>query len=382
MITKCRPLIMSSVLALAALFLGSADARAIETKAREALLIDFNTGAVLFEKNPDARMPPASMSKIMTAYLAFERIQQGRLSLDDEIPISEKAWRKGGSKMFVEINSRVKVADILRGIVVQSGNDAAIALAEALEGSEEAFAEEMTRKARELGMDDSRFRNATGWPDPDHHMTARDLATLAKATIQNFPDFYSIYAETTFTYNKIKQGNRNPLLYKGLGADGLKTGHTSKAGYGLTASVERSGRRLILVINGLKSVRDRTRESETLIEWGFREFENYGLLKADETVETADVWLGEAAKVPLVLEQDLTLTLKRSARKKLKVSVVYDEPVPAPITRGQRIATLRIKAPNTDTIEIPLVAGQDVARLGVLRRVVAAVGYLIWGAGD
>ena len=368
-------------LGVGALALSTGPASAIDTTAREALLVDFHTGAVLFEKNADTPMPPASMSKIMTAYLAFERIKQGRLGLDDEIPISEKAWRKGGSKMFVKVNSRVKVADILRGIIVQSGNDAAIALAEALEGSESAFADVMTQKARQLGMMDTQYRNATGWPDPDHHMTARDLVTLATATIRDFPEFYPIYSETTFTYNKIKQGNRNPLLYKGVGADGLKTGHTNAAGYGLTASVKRAGRRLVLVINGLASVRARTSESQSMIEWGFREFDNYDLLTAGETVESADVWLGTAKTVPLVLEEGLTLTLGRSARKKLKVAVVVEEPVPAPITKGQRIATLRITAPDTKTIEVPLVAAEGVERLGVFNRVIAAVGYLIWGAG-
>jgi serine-type D-Ala-D-Ala carboxypeptidase (penicillin-binding protein 5/6) len=354
---------------------------AIDTSAREALLIDFDTGTVLFEKNADVPMPPASMTKIMTAYLAFERIKQGRLSLDDEIPISEKAWRKGGSKMFVEVNSRVKVSDILRGIIVQSGNDAAIAIGEALEGSEEAFAELMTEKASQMGMKNTQYRNATGWPDPEHYLTARDLVMLATATIRDFPEFYPIYSEKTFTYNKIKQGNRNPLLYKGIGADGLKTGHTNEAGYGLTASVKRAGRRLVLVVNGLASVRARTTESQSLIEWGFREFDNYNLLSAGDTVEKVDVWLGTEKRVSLILERDVSLTLPRSARKKLKATVVVEEPVPAPITKGQRIATLKITAPDTKTIELPLLAGESVQRLGVLNRAMAVVGYLLWGAG-
>jgi serine-type D-Ala-D-Ala carboxypeptidase (penicillin-binding protein 5/6) len=366
---------------LLALAMDAAPANAIDTTAREALLIDFDTGAVLFEKNADTPMPPASMSKIMTAYLAFERIKQGRLGLDDEIPISENAWRKGGSKMFVKVNTRVKVSDILRGVVVQSGNDAAIALAEALEGSEAAFAEAMTVKAQQLGMTNTQYRNATGWPDPEHRMTARDLVILAAATIRDFPEYYPIYSETTFTFNKIKQGNRNPLLYKGIGADGLKTGHTNAAGYGLTASVKRAGRRLILVINGLESVRKRSRESQALIEWGFREFDNYELLKAGEAVENVDVWLGVAKTVPLVLEEDVTRTLARSARKKLKVTVVVKEPVPAPILKGQRIATLKITAPDTPTVELPLLAAESVEQLGMFNRVVAALGYLVWGAG-
>jgi len=360
--------------------LGGGEARAIESVAREALMIDFETGAVLFDKNSNVLMPPASMTKIMTAYLAFERIKEGRLSLDDKVSISEKAWRKGGSKMFVDLDSRVKVSDLLRGIIVQSGNDAAIALAEALEGSEAAFAEKMTRKGHQLGMASSEFRNATGWPDPKHRMTARDLVTLATATIRNFPEFYPLYSETTFTYNKIKQGNRNPLLYKGIGADGLKTGYTKAAGYGLTASVKRGERRLVLVVNGLTGVRERTRESLSLIEWGFREFDNYDLLKAGETVETLDVWLGNAKTVPLVLEKDLRLTLPRSARKKIKLSVVAEEPVPAPIIKGQRIATLKVAGPGIEIREFRLLAGEGVAQLGMFKRVPAAVTYLLWGA--
>jgi D-alanyl-D-alanine carboxypeptidase (penicillin-binding protein 5/6) len=375
-----------TVLGLCAVTIGASviaagPASAIDTTAREAILVDFDTGAVLFEKNADERMPPASMSKIMTVYLAFERLKEGRLRLEDEIPISEKAWRKGGSKMFVELNSRVKVADILRGIIVQSGNDAAIALAEALGGSEEAFADVMTAKARQLGMANTQYRNATGWPDPDHYMTARDLMTLAVATVRDFPDYYPIYAETTYTYNEIKQGNRNPLLYKGIGADGLKTGHTEEAGYGLTASVKRADRRLVLVVNGLDSVRSRTSESQALIEWGFREFDNYTLLRAGQPVEKVAVWLGTAKTVPVALKDDLTLTMLRSARKKAKVSVVVNEPIAAPIQKGQQVATLRITAPDTETIDLPLLAAESVERLGMFKRVMAAVGYLIWGPG-
>ncbi len=358
------------------------DAHARDTEAREAIMIDFQTGSVLLEKNPDTSMPPASMSKIMTVYIAFEELAKGTLSLDDTIPISEKAWRKGGSKMFVDIDSEVKVADILRGIIVQSGNDAAIALAEAISGSEAAFAEKLTAKAAELGLTGSRFRNATGWPDPEHRMTARDLAVLAIATIRNFPEYYPLYSETEFTYNDIKQRNRNPLLYSNFGGDGFKTGHTRAAGYGLTASVVRDGRRLILVINGLKRVGDRTGEAKRLIEWGFREFNNHVLFEKGETAERAAVWLGAEKTVRLVPDQDVLVTLKRSARRKLKASVHYDEPVPAPIAKGQRIATLKVTVPGKEPLLFPLVAGDDVAKLGVLSRAFAAIGYFVWGPGD
>lgn len=354
---------------------------ALDTSAREAILIDYDTGAVLFEKDANKPMPPASMTKIMTVFMAFERLKDGRLSMDDTIAISEKAWRKGGSKMFVKVNTRVAIHEILRGIIVQSGNDAAIALAEALAGTEEAFAEEMTRRAHELGLTNTTFRNATGWPDPEHRTTAHDLAQLAIETIRRFPEYYPIYAETKYTYNKIKQGNRNPLLYKNMGADGLKTGHTEVAGYGLTASAIRNGRRLVLVVNGLDSVKARSQESEALIDWGFREFDNYELFKKGATVAEADVWLGDAKTVALTTDRDVLLTIQRTSRPKMKVSVVYEGPIPAPITAGTQIATLKVSAPEMDDVSIPLYAAEDVGQLGVFGKVGAAVEYLVWGSG-
>lgn len=364
---------------LAAALPSAAGAAKVETNAREAILIDYDTGQVLFEKDADTLMPPASMTKIMTVFLAFERLADGRLKMDDEIPISEKAWRKGGSKMFVEVGSRVSVHDILRGIIVQSGNDAAIALAEAIAGTEEAFAELMTEEAAAIGIEGATFRNATGWPDPEHRITARGLATLARETIRRFPEHYQIYGETTFTYNDIKQGNRNPLLYKGMGADGLKTGHTENAGYGLTASASRGDRRLILVVNGLESVRQRSSESERLLEWGFREFDNYKLLERGEVADTAAVWLGETPTVPLVTDEDLILTMPRAARKEMRVSVEYEGPIPAPIVKGQVLARLRVSAPDMEDHVVALRAGEDVAKLGPFGRIAAAVGHLIWG---
>jgi D-alanyl-D-alanine carboxypeptidase (penicillin-binding protein 5/6) len=375
------PAILRSLL-FATLFLLLAwhPAAAIETSAREALLLDAETGTVLLEKEADTSMPPASMSKIMTIYLIFERLKDGRLSLDDEFLVSEKAWNWGGSKMFVEVGKQVRVEDLLRGVIVQSGNDASIVLAEGVGGTEEAFAEEMTRKARELGMTGSSFANATGWPDPNQRMTARDLAILVRRTIEDFPEYYSIYAETEFTYSGIRQGNRNPLLYKSLGADGLKTGHTEEAGYGLTASAERDGRRIILVINGLDSVRARAEESARLINWAFREFDNYALFTPGEVVEEAPVWLGAETSVPLILPEGLTLTLSRKARASMKVTVSYVSPIPAPIAEGQRLATLTLTAPETEPIEIPLQAGNAVGRLGLFGRINAGVRFLVFGA--
>lgn len=375
-------------LCLAALvvFLGTLarPAAALETIAREALLIDADTGAVLFEKDPDVDMPPASMSKLMTIYMIFERLKEGRLSLDDTFQVSENAWRKGGARsgsstMFLEPGKRVRVEDLIRGIIVQSGNDACIVAAEAISGTEEAFAEEMTRKARQLGMERSTFRNATGWPHPEHRMTARELAILAKSTLTEFPDFYHYYSESEFTYNGIRQHNRNPLLGKGLGADGLKTGHTKEAGYGLTATAKRGERRLILVVNGLPNRRSRRTESAKLFDWGFREFDNYALFKAGETVVDANVWLGEKATVPLVTKDPMKLTLSRKARADMKVKVNYVDPIPAPIKAGDELATVTIEAPGHDPVEMPLVAAEDVVQLGVFGRLNSAFRYIIFG---
>ena len=357
---------------------------ALETIAREAILVDATTDAVLLEKNADAPMAPASMSKMMTVYMAFERLRDGRLSLDEAFSVSETAWRKGGAKsgsstMFLEPGTRVKVEALLRGIVVQSGNDASIVIAEGLSGSEMAFADEMTLRGRALGLRDTTFTNATGWPDPDHLTTARDLAILAKRTIQDFPEYYHYYSERSFTYNDIRQGNRNPLLYKDLGADGLKTGHTAASGYGLTASVARGDRRLILVLNGLPSIKTRARESERLIEWGFREFGNYRLLKAGEEVTEADVWLGENPTVPLLVKSDLLITLSRKSRRQMKVIVTYEGPVPAPIRSGDDVAKLVVTAPDVEPVTVPLVAARDVPQLGLFGRLGAALKSILWG---
>ncbi len=359
-------------------------AAAIETIAKQPILIEVTTGKVLFEKNADQPMPPASMSKMMTAYMIFERLKNGGLSLEDTFPISEDAWRRGGAKsggstMFLEPGKRAKVEDLIRGIVVQSGNDACIVVAEALASSEKAFAEEMTKKGRELGLTHSVFKNSNGWPDPEEVTTARDLALLARKTIENFPDYYHYYGEQEFTYNGIRQINRNPLLYKDMNVDGLKTGHTEASGYGLTASAVRDGRRLILVVNGLESKKDRSREPERLISWGFREFNNYKLFDAGEKVTTADVWLGEEAKVPLVIDRQLLITLPRSARPQMKVTVRFDNPVPAPIAKGAAVAKLVVTAPGMEPIEAPLKAGAEVHRLGLLGRLVAAFKAIIWG---
>ena len=376
-------------LALAAVFVAAALpalGQAMEPQARQALIVDMKTGAVLLEKNADEVMPPSSMSKMMTVHMLFEKLQKGEIKLTDELPVSEKAWRIQGSKMFVPIGGRVKVEDLIRGIVIQSGNDACIVVAEGLAGSEEAFAEQMTKRARELGLTKTVFKNASGWPHPEHVTTARELAIIAKHTIEGFPEYYKYYSEINYTFNGIKQGNRNPLLYKQTGADGLKTGHTEAGGYGLTASVKRGDRRIIMVVNGIMvpnsaaGLRTRAQETEGLIEWAFREFENYSLFKAGEPVQSAGVWLGDAKSVPLVAGDDMVVTLPRKARQGMKVTAVYQEPIAAPIQKGQQVGKLVIAAPGVPNRELPLIAGTSVGQLGPAGRITAAVSYLIFGA--
>ncbi len=361
-----------------------APASAIETNAREAILIDADTGTVLFEKGADVSMPPASMSKLMTVYMVFQKLKNGALSLGDKFTVSENAWRKGGAKsgsstMFLLPGEQPRVEDLLRGIIVQSGNDACIVIAEGVAGSEDAFAELMTEAGRQIGLTNSTFRNATGWPHPGHRMTARDLSILARRTIIDFPEYYRFYAETEFTHNKVRQTNRNPLLYKNMGVDGLKTGHTEEAGYGLVASAKRNDQRLILVVGGLDSRKQRSVEPQRLLEWGFRTYRNYTMFAAGEEVDVAEVWLGDKGRVPLLIERGVKLTLPRSARPSLQATVIYDNPVPAPVVKGAVIGKLRITADGMEPLEIPLAAGDDVNRLGFFGRMNSAMRFLLFG---
>jgi D-alanyl-D-alanine carboxypeptidase (penicillin-binding protein 5/6) len=351
----------------------------LDTQAEQAILVDFASGTVLLEKNADERMYPASMTKLMTAYLVFERLKNGTLSLDDTFPVSEKAWRKGGSKMFVEVGDRVAVEDLLRGIIIQSGNDATIVVAEGLAGSEEAFARRMTEKARELGMMDTQFRNASGWPDEEHYTTARDLSKLAVSLISSFPEFYHLYSETEYTYADITQQNRNPLLYRGIGADGLKTGYTEASGYGLTASAMRDGQRLVVVVNGLPNDRARGAEAERLLDWGFREFVSLRLFAPGETVSDVPVWLGVETHVPLIVEDAVEVVLRRAARPDMTVTLRTREPIAAPIEAGTPQGEVVIEAPGLDPVTVPVVAGEPVGRLGSFGRLRAALEYLVFG---
>lgn len=337
-----------------------------ETAAKQALVMDYDTKMVLFEKNADQRMPTSSMSKVITMYTVLDSIKSGKLAKDTGLTVSEKAWRMGGSKMFIEVGKQIKVEDLIRGVIVQSGNDATIVLAEGVAGTEEAFAGMLNAEAQRLGMTNSHFMNASGWPDPEHYSTARDLATLAWHTISDFPDEYHYYAEKEFTFNNIKQPNRNPLLYRNIGADGIKTGHTEEGGYGLMASGTMNGRRVILVLNGMDSESTRAQEGARLLEWGLKAFENLTLFKAGVEVDSARVVLGKKEAVPLTVGSDMMVTLPLSVKNDLKVQVVYDGPLEAPILKGQKVGVVRVEVPRVGTVEAPLVTAESVERIGFL----------------
>jgi serine-type D-Ala-D-Ala carboxypeptidase (penicillin-binding protein 5/6) len=323
-------------------------------------------------------MTPSSMTKLMTAYIVYGMLKSGRLKLDQDLPVSERAWRMGGSKMFVQIGTQVKVEDLVRGMIVQSGNDACIVLAEGIAGSEEQFVELMNQKAKELGLTNSSFRNATGWPDPEHRMSVRDIATLSRRLIQDFPEYYRYDSEKSFKYNNIDQENRNPLVQKGL-ADGLKTGHTEEGGFGIVASAMRGGRRVIVVLNGLTSMHQRGEESERLLEWAFREFEDVTLFTAGDTIEQAPVWLGNAPSVPLVSGRELQVTMPRNWRTKAKVTLVYDSPIRAPVVRGTTLGSLSVSGEGVPDMSVPLLAGTDVPRLGLPGRALAVLSHYVTG---
>ncbi len=371
------PLAVAAAVEPAAAALGT-----IDTEARNAYIVDFDTNAVMLDKGADQRIAPASMAKIMTAYVVFDYLKKGRVSLEDTLLVSERAWAKhktDESNMFMPLGAQVKVEDLLRGMIIQSGNDACLVLAEGLAGSEGAFVDELNETAHKLGLDSTHFANVDGMPDPEEYTTAHDLAVLARRIIVDFPEYYHYDSEKEFTYNNIRQGNRNPLLYKDLGADGLKTGHTEEAGYCLTASAIRNGRRVIMVLAGMPTMKSRDTESARLIDWAFREFSDFKIVKAGEPVDDAPVWLGTVATVPVASAVDVIVTLPRAARRDLKVSVAYDGPIKAPVAPGAAAGRLVVTAPNTDPITVPLVAQGTVERLGAFQRAAFAAGYLLFG---
>ncbi|MDK9696010.1 MAG: D-alanyl-D-alanine carboxypeptidase [Siculibacillus sp.] len=344
----------------------------IEVKADVALLVDHVTGAVLFEKNPDKLFFPASLTKMMTVAVAFREVKEGRLDLTADFPVSEHAWRTGGapsrtSAMFAPIHSRVTVSDLFQGIMIQSANDGAIALAEGLAGSEAAFAEKMNARAKELGMEQTNFANPTGLPDPGNRTTARDLVKLAAHLVRDHPDLYKIYAQPEFTYNKIRQFNRNPLLREFPGADGLKTGYIKESGYNLVGSAIQSGQRLTVVIGGAQNEKDRAEDARKLLDWGFRTFETVHLYGADEAIGEAAVFGGTASGVPVASPKPIAILIQKGNRDKLKARVVYSGPIKAPVAKGQPIGRLVVTRNDSVVQEIPVEALQAV-EAGTLRQ--------------
>ncbi len=345
-----------------------------DTLAQYAFIMDYNTGTVLMDKLADQPMHPSSLTKIMTCYIVFAMLRTGRLKLDQLLPVSEKAWKMQGSKMFVPLNGQVSVQDLIQGVVIQSGNDACIVLAEGIAGSEQQFVSMMNEMAPKMGLRNSHFMNCTGWPDSNHLMSARDIALIAYHLIHDYPEYYHFFSEKEFTFNKITQGNRNVLVDKRL-ADGLKTGHTDAGGYGLCASSERNGRRVIMVVNGLTSMNMRAHESERLIEWSFNQFENVRLFNKGDIVEQAPVWMGAQETVPLVAGENLVLTLPVGMREKLKVTLDYNAPLSAPVMKGQNVeASLSVKNGGI-TVQVPIIAGETVEKANIISRMMKNVSY-------
>ena len=361
-----------------------AQSNKFETIAPYALIMDFETGQILYEKDARRPVPPASMTKIMTAEIVFEQIRKGNLTMDTEFIVSEDAWRRGGFKsgsstMALAPKSSVRVEDLLRGVIIQSGNDACIVLAEGIAGSESAFADMMNQHAKDIGLKASTFRNATGWPHPEHKISLHDLGQLARRAIMDYPEYYKMYAEDEFTWNGVTQPNRNPLLGRFEGADGLKTGSTTEAGYGLVGSAIRGDKRRIIVVNGLESKSQRRSESLRLMRAAFENFRTYKLYEAGALVGKADVFMGKVPTVNLVTEDAVIIGLERSLRSNMSVEIRVKQEVPAPIAKGDHIADLVIKTPNMPEKTLPLLAESDVKRKSAFGRAVGALVRLIQG---
>jgi D-alanyl-D-alanine carboxypeptidase (penicillin-binding protein 5/6) len=357
-------------------------APSFDTDAPIAYMTDLSSGAVLFEKNADKQIPPASMAKMMTVYVAFDLIKKGKLKLDDKFRVNEATWIKWnnqGSAMFLGVGDQVSISDLLHGIVTLSGNDACVVLAEGIAGTEEAFVELMNKRAKELGMSKSRFGNSNGWPDEGRTMvTARDLANLGSSTVNNFPKLYNtFYGQDEFEWNGIKQSNRNPLMGKVAGSDGLKTGHTEEAGYGFTGSAEQKGRRLVSVLAGLDSYGGRIEESVKFMNWGFNAWEPKKLFDKGTKIQNAEVQLGDSSTVSLVAAKDLFATIPKASDGQISMKVTYNGPIKAPIVKGQPIATLIVTTADAGQQSVSLVAGEDIGEAGFFDRVWAGLKSLL-----
>jgi D-alanyl-D-alanine carboxypeptidase (penicillin-binding protein 5/6) len=373
-----------SLLLVLALAAAPAGAQTYQAQVGQAILVDAGSGAILYEKDADKPVPPASLAKLMTAELVFRALAEGRIKLDDTFQISENAWRNGGasaggSTMFAVVKSSVRVEDLLRGLIIQSGNDAAIALAEGLAGSETVFAKSMSDRARELGLARSTFRNASGRGDPEQLTTMREMEKLAAHIIATYPQFYPIFGEKQFTWNKITQLNRNPLLTMDIGADGLKTGNIDESGFGLVGSAVQNGQRLIVALNGAKTARDRAEEGRKLLLWGFRSFEPRHLFDAGETVGAANVYGGEKASVPLVSGKEILVLSPRGGGERMSAEIVYAAPLRPPVARGQTVARLKVYRGSTLALDAPLQAAEDVEQGSLTRRATDAAWELATG---
>ena len=375
-----RPTIAALALLAASSLSSIAVAEPVATNAKHLYIVDFQTGSVLYDKMGTERLAPASMSKLMTVYMLFDALKRGDVKLTDSFHVSEKAWAMQGSKMFVDIDSAVKVEDLIRGMIIQSGNDACIVVAEGLAGSEEAFAERMNKKAKEIGLTGSNFTNSTGWPDPNHYMTAKDIEVLSERLIRDFPEYYPYFSEHEFTWHGIKQGNRNPLLYRtGSGVDGLKTGHTEDAGFGVSATAVRDGRRIIMVVHGLTGMQERADEAGQLLDWAFRETGNYTVASKGSVLADAPVEYGDSPAVPLTVSQDLVLTLPKGDREKVTAKAVVNTPIMAPIASGQEVGKLIVTVPNMPEFAYPLVAAKDVPEVGLGGRIMVNFKRMVFG---
>ena len=359
----------------------------IEIKARTAILQDYLSGEILYEKEPDRSIYPASMTKIMTSIIAFDLIKSGDLNLDEKFIISEKAWRlstAGYSSMFVMVGDEVSVEDLLKGIIVASGNDACIALAEGIAGTEEEFAIMMTSKAKEIGMDNTNFANSSGINDPDNYSTVRDIMIMSNYLIKNHPEYYKWFAETEFTWDRtggdpITQGNRNPLLYKNMGADGIKTGYLAVEKYSLASSIEKKGRRLIAVGSGFETKSSRSRESSKLLTYGLTNFDLVEISKSKVPLDKVDVWLGKESTVDVYTKNDIYKIIKKGQKRKLKIKVVYSGPIEAPIKKDQILAKLKIIYDQELIGEYNLLSQKDVKKVNIFSRLMKSINYLIWG---
>ena len=355
--------------------------------ARTAIVVDFHSDEVLYEYEPDIQIYPASMTKIMTTIIAFDLIKKNKLSLDDKFIVSENAWRlseSGYSSMFIMVNDEVSVENLLKGIIVASGNDACVALAEGIAGSEETFAEMMNEKADEIGMNSTNFSNSSGINDPDNYSTVRDIALMSKYLIANYPKFYKWYAEKTFTWDRtggepIKQGNRNPLLYKNIGVDGVKTGYLAVEQYSLASSMQKDTRRIIAVGSGFPNKQLRSRESKKLLNWGFRNSNTYEISKKGETIFELETWLGKKNKVKAITKDDYYVTLNKKDVRDFKISLEYDGPIKAPIEKDQKIANLVVSNKEGTIKSLPLYALEKVAKVNFFKSLITSLNFLIWG---